>query len=263
MDHFFKAGWGRLARDGVAAVGLIAAAGMVPGSAHAATNLIFDPLLLPPTSGTAATRGDAWVPTTYSGPAGGTTWSLSGGTSADTCIMTDTPFCSNLQDWNGLTPSFGPSAPPNASNAFADPLDQTKHVTLSQTITGLTVNAQYTLSFSQAGFTLSNAASTPTVPEYWQVTFGTDVQNAATMNVDRTTVVDWTAQTMTFTAKAATETLSFLTKTASSTVSQFAALANVSLTQNTTSVPEPASLGLFGLGLAGLAALRRRAARKA
>jgi hypothetical protein len=72
-------------------------------------------------------------------------------------------------------------------------------------------------------------------------------------------LVPWEQQTMQFTANATSETLTFLSDTSvgTNTAPPFVFLDGVRL------VPEPASVGLMGLGIMTVGALRRRRARRA
>jgi len=110
---------------------------------------------------------------------------------------------------------------------------------------------------SPAGFTAA-----------WNVYFGTGPASnaysaptavASTMVNPYQGSSSWVAQTMTFTATAASETLSFFA-TGSNGQPPFLLLDGISLTQNTsggTSVPEPGSIALLGAGLVGFMAIRR------
>jgi hypothetical protein len=135
---------------------------------------------------------------------------------------------------------------------------------LDQTITGLIVGASYTLTFDYAGAQESGFSGDTLAG--WQVSLGSQTQFTGgnpdgDLFVPNHGFVDWTSAIMDFTATSSSEVLSFLS-TGGPLASQppFALLDNVSLTQN--NVPEPMTLSVFGVGLVGAAAWRRRKASK-
>jgi hypothetical protein len=149
---------------------------------------------------------------------------------------------------------------------------------ISQTIGTLTPSTAYSLSFyysgaQQSGFSGDSA-------DFWQVSYGptTGTNTIATTPIcipdaggagtglcaginSGTPGPVWAKQTFNFTTTASgagstSEFISFLAQgNATANGPPFMLLANVSLSK----APEPASLALFGVGLAGLIGLRRRA----
>jgi len=153
-----------------------------------------------------------------------------------------------------------PGVSPNGGNFFAgDAADDRPtgggvyQQAISQTINGLVVGAQYSLTFYQAG--AQQAGFTGATTDKWQVTFGSQVRNSTIMSVPSGGVVAWNQQSMSFTATATSQVLSFLAiGTPNNAQPPFALLDGVRL------IPEPASIALLGVGIIGVAGMRRRRA---
>lgn len=136
--------------------------------------------------------------------------------------------------------------------------------TIDQTINGLNPGETYILSFYQAmdQDTEISGASVITTPGAvsgnWQVSLGSDVQTSAMMSANGVslTFTPWTLQTMTFTASATSEVLSFFAM--GTGAPPMAMLDGVDLEE----APEPAAVGLTGIGIAllgwKLIALRKK-----
>jgi hypothetical protein len=129
---------------------------------------------------------------------------------------------------------------------------------LNQTITGLTVGASYTLTFDYAG--AQQMGFNGATQEGWQVSLGSETHTTPILNNAEHGFTGWFAATMSFTATSTSEVLSFLAVGGpSGTQPPFVLLDNVALNL---SVPEPMTLSVFGIGLVGAAAWRRRKAAK-
>jgi hypothetical protein len=158
--------------------------------------------------------------------------------------------------WNG---ELGMNSPvqdsPDGGNMIADDGDPTWRAPLLQTITGLTVGANYDLTFYQAADTQTGYTSPTT--DQWQVSLGSATQNAAAMNTSGGQFSSWNLQSLQFSATSTSEVLSFLSF-GSAGEPPVLLLADVSLTQ---AVPEPVTLSLLGTSLLGLVAVRQRRRR--
>ncbi len=127
---------------------------------------------------------------------------------------------------------------------------------ITQTINGLTPGQRYTLTFDQAAGQQSGFTGPTT--EQWQVSFGTDTQLSSQFSLLQAGVGLWQQQTMVFQASLASQVLSFLALGTPNGAPPISFLDGVSLTET---VPEPVTLSLLGVGLAGTLALRHRAKR--
>lgn len=151
-------------------------------------------------------------------------------------------------------PTVANVASPNGGNFVALDGDPKFESAISQTIKGLIVGKIYKLAFDWAGTQLRSRSGATT--ESLQVTLGKDLNKTTkVVKVGSQGFVGWIGQSYTFKASTTSELLNFLSIGSPSGLPPVAFLDGVSLTQN---VPEPAALGLIGLGLAGLALRTRR-----
>jgi len=122
---------------------------------------------------------------------------------------------------------------------------------ISQTVSGLTVGSQYTVSFYQAHAQQRGCSGTTT--SGWDVSFGWDTFSSPTMiHASMDPVSGWQKVTTSFTASGSSEVLKFLATGSPAGLPPFALLSGISVTDTpTTPVPTPALLpGLVGMGVA-------------
>jgi hypothetical protein len=194
-----------------------------------------------------ATSGNNYLPS----------WTLNLSAPQDCLVASDTfaPACTP-----GPVPT-GSQNPGNSSNG-GNFIDLANTSLISQSVT-LTAGQKYTVSFQEAG---TDPGGTGSATIAWVVNVGgSQVVTSAnsTQTFNPTTDLAWTTVSETFTAATTgSQTLS-LTASANSTGGQspVALLDGVSIAA--VAAPEPATLTVFGVGLAALACARRRRARSA
>jgi hypothetical protein len=188
------------------------------------------------------------------GGQGVTGWTGNGGYNLYFFAGTATTVSAISQYPGGLEKLWGPvPASPTGGNFVAIDGDAVARGAISQSIAGLVAGQQYVLEFDWGAGQVQSRTGPTT--EQFSVSLGSETHSTAVVADPSQAFTGWFHSVMTFTATSATETLSFLSIGTPSGLPPIATLDGVSLTQ----VPEPAALGLLGVGLLGLMAVRRRA----
>ena len=125
---------------------------------------------------------------------------------------------------------------------------------ISQTLSGLTPGAHYTVSFWWAAAEQNDR--TGASQSQWLVSFGSQTQSTTFASIASQGFSGWMSQSFTFTADSTSDVLSFLANGSPAGVPSFALLDGVSVAQHTT--PEPSTLMLMGTGMVGVFRLVRR-----
>lgn len=157
---------------------------------------------------------------------------------------------------NGTGNGFTATSPVGGRYLAVDPLVKVPAppvFDIKQTISGLTIGKTYKLSFWSAAaqqFGFSGATT-----EGWQVSFGTQTFNTATVNTPSHGFSPWTLQNFTFKASSVSQDLQFLaTGGPSGAVPPFSLLDGVSLI----GVPEPTTWAMLIMGFFGVGSMVRR-----
>jgi hypothetical protein len=227
----------------------------------------------------------------YAGPTGPkntfaaiapTSWHVGAAAPTSDLLFIDAPGTATSS--SGGYAVYGPfNNPPSGGNFIQADGNPNYERVFYQTITGLTVGQHYQLSFWQAAGQQTSFSGATT--EQWVVSLG---KNALTYTVNNTTkqatytnadagasivkthlmntashgVYDWEQVTIDLVADNATQILSFLAwGNGGSTINQPPTVFLAGI--NTAKVPEPFTLSLFSVGLAGLALRRRKNAKAA
>ena len=132
------------------------------------------------------------------------------------------------------------------------PVDGTYNGPLQQMISGLTIGSQYTVAFDYAGAQYRDR--TGDTSDNLFTTFGGTTLSTGVFTNASEGFTGWKHWSATFTATATSQLLSFLSVGSPTGLPPVVLLDGVSVTEQ---VPEPAMLGLLGLGLASVAAVVR------
>ena len=193
------------------------------------------------------------------GGQGVTDWTGNGGYNLYfTSAAAATTISANSQYGGGHEDLYGPLPNSPTGGAFValdgDPAVQGG---ISEMVTGLKVGDTYQLSFSWgAGQVQSRSGATT---EQLKASLGGQSYLTNIVSNPSQSFTGWFTTTFDYTATSTSELLSFLSLGTPGGLPPIATLDGVSLVD----VPEPMSFGLFGLGVASLFLLRRRAASAA
>jgi hypothetical protein len=146
---------------------------------------------------------------------------------------------------------------PVGGNYLAIDGDPNFGISLSQTITGLDVGQTYQVSFYQAAaqFTLATGDTT----ELWRVSLGSETHDSPTMNNMSEGFINWSSQSLIFTADNTTDVLTFLAVGTPQALPPTLLLDGVSLDST---VPEPVTATITGIGIVGILAMVRLKRRR-
>ncbi|MGL4541044.1 MAG: PEP-CTERM sorting domain-containing protein [Polymorphobacter sp.] len=166
------------------------------------------------------------------------------------CVLCPTAF--QAFNFSGPLPA---SSPDGGNFIFSDA--NFLNSALTQTITGLTVNGVYKLTFYQAlsqPIFFNTGLGTPgPISAQWSVSlFGTQLAPALTANGATGAISPWTQQTMTFTATSTTGVLSFLAFGSGDPPTILLDGVNLS------AVPEPKTWAMMMIGLFAMGIVYRR-----
>jgi hypothetical protein len=200
---------------------------------------------------------------TYAGSNTIGSWSTSGSNAFGAVANTTTANTTGIMLGTDPVYLWGPiTASANGGNFILSDADKASAMTFSQTVTGLTVGAIYTLSFEYAAAQYRLADGTGYNGDSgsgWNVSFGTDMYSTGAVLIGSHQFSGWKTATTTFKASSTSQLLSFMAS-APMGAPPAALLDGVSLTENA-NVPLPGTLLLVGLaGLMGVVSRKKKAA---
>jgi hypothetical protein len=155
----------------------------------------------------------------------------------------------NVSIWgpNNGVPNGLPATSPDGGYYVAADASPNSRGAISQTINGLTPSNTYTLNFYDAAAQREGVFGPTT--SFWQVSLGSETQNATTFSIPSQGFSGWNSETLTFTASSPSEVLTF-TAVGIPAIQPFLLLDGVSLTSNSpTSTPEPGTTAMLLAGL--------------